>query len=235
MKLRSPLVLVVSLSSALLLAGSSAATTFTYYVVANGLGLDGGHACLSTAGSGSCAAEAKFSVGSTFPVSGSFSYDDVADTIDINLTLATATMTGSHDGVDSVVFTTVQYIVNDMPVLLASGGNLFGASAAGTVAGTYAQLNGVSTVVGPDAFGPLGVGFSGFSCSGLDGVGLCGLTVGASRDFALQVGTTDHGGGVVGDSLDFVHKFDFNVVVPEPATAGLLGLGLVALAFARRR
>jgi hypothetical protein len=230
MKLRSPLVLCVSLSSALLLAGAAAATTFTYSVV--GGGLDDGHACLSSAGAGACASEAKFEIGPTdsFPITGSFSYDDVAGTIDIDITLATGSMGGSYDGVDSVEFTTVHYVVNDMPVLLATATQIFGQVKAGEVTGTYAQLNGVSTVVGPDAFGAIPTDFTAFSCSGLDGVGLCGLTVGASRDFDLNVGTTGSG-----DPLDFVHTFNFNVVIPEPATGSLLALGLATLAFVRRR
>ncbi|MCP4036396.1 MAG: hypothetical protein GY733_05620, partial [bacterium] len=55
--------------------------------------------------------------------------------------------------------------------------------------------------------------FRTFSCGNLDAVGLCGLTVGGSRDFGLDIGTTGAGAPV-----DFVHTFNFDVVVPEPAS-----------------
>jgi hypothetical protein len=217
---------------ALLLAGPSAATTFTYLVYGGQLGLDDGHACLSTETSGQCAAQAKFAIGpsDSFPITGSFSYDDATNTIDIDITLAVGSMPGSYDGVTSVEFTTVHYVVNDMPVLLAAGNSLYGGAASGDVSGSYAQKNGATTVVGPDAFGPIAADFTSFSCSNLNAVGQCGLIVGASRDFNLNVGTTGSG-----DPFDFVHTFNFNVVIPEPATGSLLALGLVTLAFARRR
>ena len=79
---------LVSLFSAVLLSGSASALTTTYFVLNNGLGLDQGHACLSSAGSGLCATEQKFSIDSTFAVGGSFTFDDVLNTVDIDLTTA---------------------------------------------------------------------------------------------------------------------------------------------------
>ncbi len=49
-----------------------------------------------------------------------------ADTVDIDLTLATDTLSGSHDGVTNVVFTTTHYVVDDMAVAFAGTGLLFG-------------------------------------------------------------------------------------------------------------
>ena len=223
---------LVSLFSAVLLSGSASALTTTYFVLNNGLGLDQGHACLSSAGSGLCATEQKFSIDSTFAVGGSFTFDDVLNTVDIDLTLATATMTGGHDGVSEVVFTNVNYVVAGMSIF-NSGGQLFGTSqTSGSITGNYEQTDGISTLVGPTAIAPMSSVFTAFSCSNVNVPGaLCGLTVGALlRDFNLDVGTTGSG-----DAFDFVHTFNFSVAIPEPGTASLLALGLLTLGLRRHR
>ena len=111
---------LVSFVSAALLSGSASALTTTYYVLNNTIGLDQGHACLSSAGAGRCATEQKFGIGSTFPISGSITFDDDLETIDIDITLATATMTGSHEGISEVVFTNVNYVLNGLSVFVQS-------------------------------------------------------------------------------------------------------------------
>lgn len=213
---------------ALLVAHSAAATSFTYHVVSGGL--DDGHACLASEAPGSCLSNSTFEVGATdsYAVTGSIIYDDVTDTIDIDLTLTSATMTGSHDGVVDVIFSSVNYVVDDMGVALAFGNQLHGLFQSGSITGFYEQFNGGS-VVGPGAIGPMTSDFTAFSCTNLDAIGTCGLTVGASRDFTLDVGTSGSG-----DPTDFVHTFNFNVVVPEPASASFLTLGLLALGVGAR-
>ncbi len=126
--------------------------------------------------------------------------------VTINVTLPSMTMPGSAGPVTEVVFTNVTYSY--------SGSTIGGF---GSVSGTYSQTGGT----GDTAFNLANsVLFSSYT-EGCDL--LCGFTVGRSG-FTLSVNSTNH---------DFVHTF--NVVIPEPSTALLLGGGLAALAARRRR
>jgi len=211
-----------------LFAGAASATVFSFGVT-NG-GLDAGHACLSSAGTGACSAEALFGVNGLYAITGGFDYDDVGGTIVLDVTLSSGKMDGSHDGVSEIEFIDTKYTATWTSVFF-NGVQLFGlGGATGSVVGDYEQFDSVPTsVVGPDPVSETSI-FDPFQCQfagGLSGVALCGFTVGGSRDFTLPVGTTGSG-----DSFDFRHTFNFTV--PEPSTALLLASGLLALAAPRR-
>jgi len=215
----------------MLIAGTTSATVFSFGVSSGGL--DDGHACLSSAGTGACAVEALFEVDGLYAITGGFDYDDVAGTIDLAVTLSSGKMVGSHDGVFEIEFIETEYKAIWTTVFFLGGSQLLGADApVGSVAGVdaeYEQFDSVPTsVVGPDPVSETAF-FSSLSClfvGGLSGVAECGFTGGGPRDvdpFDLPVGTT--GGG---DSFDFRHTFNFTV--PEPSTALLLASGLLILA-----
>lgn len=206
-----------------LIATPAAHAGSTVYTLAALPGLDAGNACPT----GMICSPAPFNFGgSQNAVSGTLTiHDDINDTVDIALTVASASMVDDPlssvptGGVDEIAFTSTTYTVTGIPILI-SGNQIFGmGDASGSVSGTYEQLFGGGTVGGPSGFGAT-ADFGIFQCLGAS----CGFTVGHTKDFALSVG---------GTSFDFVHTF--NVVIPEPNTAALLALGLVGLASARRR
>ena len=194
-----------------------------------------GYACESTAAT--CSDNANFGIVPTAPASGTINYSGGgAGTVDIDITVSSATMSGAFDGVGQLIFGPevsplsgpLRYQVSGWNAFVDGTGTIQGLGAAtGTVRGSYEQRDASGTVVVVPATNFLAsVQFTGFVCPA-SGQGLCSFTVGALRDFQLAVGQT--GGGT---SHDVVHVFD--VVVPEPSTAGLMLLGLAGLTFAGR-
>jgi hypothetical protein len=190
-----------------------------------GQGLAGSDACLDGT---SCVTAATFSLDPPTPTKTTTgSIDFIGSTAVISLFVPAYTMTGSSGSVTALEFTDVSYSATVSISVLDLGSGILSITqdsgfATGSVSGTYAQTGGA----GATGFSDLTVSFSGLNCLLVDGVGQCGLSVGSftsSADFALDVGGVDH---------DVVQTF--NVIVPEPGTLALVGLGLLGIAIRRR-
>jgi hypothetical protein len=205
--------------------------------IVSGLGLDAGYACLD--GATSCPGERDFEVDGIAPATGTIvmAGGPPTWTIDIDIDVASLTLLdsgGAVDGVDKIIFSNLTFDVSGWQGFdfLSTGIVSAPGAIVGTVTGNYEQFLGNTSVVSEAAFNEQ-VTFSAFTCSA-DGTGQCGFEVGFINnplDFPSLIEPVGTTGG--GDDHQFV--MTFNVVVPEPSTASLLGLGLVGIASLRRR
>jgi hypothetical protein len=214
--------LCTSLFTFAAIAGPASALTTTYNIVSGGL--DDGHACLSSAGAGTCATSSVFSVEDSFAATGTIIFDDATNLVDIDITLTTSTMVGSLNGVTEVVFTTTQYVVDDWATF-SFGNQILGLGIqAGSAVGTYTQLDATDTVVGGPTPFVDSTQFSALSCIISGTNGQCGFTVGALRDLSLPVS---------GQPVDFRQTFNVGVSagtpIPEPSAALVFALGMVVV------
>lgn len=223
MRMRIAVVFLVTVVSAGLISAAAQAAP-----ILSG-GLNSSAACLSSEPAGSCLANTVFTLDpqATVPAGGGIVFG--ATTVDITLTGLDYSMTGASGSVEQIDFANVSYSVSGIAVsystlapgvvqVLADPGSTLGA-----VTGTYEQLDGVGgTVVPAGIFSDNSISFTNFQCLLSNGTGQCGFTVGDVRStgaFSLDVDGTSH---------DLIQNF--NVVVPEPGTFALLGLGLLGLA-----
>ena len=219
---------ITALIATFVSTGASALT------VGSTLGLDAGYACLD--GATSCFGERDFDLAGVYPATGTVELNGgpMSYTIDIALEVASATYTGSFDSVDSIVFSNLTFDITGWQGFdfTSSGVVTSAGTGLGTVTGSYQQYNGAATVGGSVGFNEQ-VSFSNFICNA-DGTGQCGFDVGFVNNppgFPSLIEPI----GATGGGTDHQFVMTFNVVVPEPSTASLLGLGLVGFASLRRR
>lgn len=211
---------IVSVLAFGLLLGAGSAQAGTVYSIVSG-GLTDGGACLSSS-TGSCSANSLFGVSNVFAVTGYITVNSSTNTMDIDITLGSAVMTGPPGlgAAASIGFDNVNYKTSGWNSF-SFGNDLFGLGASsGLVSGgSYDSRDAANNII----FGPTGISetsdFTALSCTFSGNMGVCGFTVGAVRDFSLVEGSS-------GELLDFRHTFNFSVqVIPEPQALVLFIIG----------
>ena len=213
----------VALALALGFAGSAQALSVT------GGGIDQALGCSSVLCGSTQTLTLDPGGGPVASVAGTIELDATAMELSFQLSvveLALAPVAGSDDnGVSQVVFSNTSYAASGLSLFAMGGGSyLIGPAQTAAVEGMQTQMG----VAGPAAFAAPTARVNG-SCLDL-GVGLsCGLSFGQSS-FVFDVGASP-------EARYFQHTANFvaSGTVPEPSTAALVGLGLLAAAAGSRR
>lgn len=224
-------------SSALVVARALLACTLPCFVSleAQALGISGGGfdqalGCSTVACGSSQTLELDPSGDPVASVVGTIDLDSGALTLSFSLSALELSLTpvggGSDNGVSKVVFTNTDYQASGLSLLAMGGQYIVGPGQTAQVSGTQAQLAGLTPVGGtPSAF-LVDARVTG-SCTASGGGLSCGLAFGQSG-FSFDVGDPS------AEARYFQHTANL-VAVPEPGTATLLGLSLLAGVAATRR
>jgi hypothetical protein len=163
---------------------------------------------------------------------GTITIDDSNLTIDLALSVSSATFldtAGALNGVDEIEFSNLSYDGTALAYSDVGGQIVIDAGQSITISGDYEQFLLGSNVQGPDAF---------INASATVSAGLCNLGDTLVCSFDFGAGGTSLGIGPAGSQVTrrFVHGFTVDPAhhAPEPGTALLVGLGLLAVAAARR-
>jgi hypothetical protein len=199
--------------AALVVAAGAPASAVTVAIV-GGAGLDAGFGCVS---GGACSPV--FTIDGAYAATGTITFSSLAagsQTVDISILVsATSSFSGSSAGASQVTFSNVSYSVTGAAVMVSS---LFGQAQVSLDGFTTGSASGTADtdVTSPSPFDQPAE-LTSLTCliDPSDHTGSCGFSFG-QQGFTIDVNGTDH---------DFQHTF--NVLVPEPATLGLVALGLV--------
>jgi hypothetical protein len=232
--------LLIGLVGALALAAAPlAASATTYTLGIQGSGIDGGNGCTGTTGAcpNGTNSNRRFDYappgGGFNAAGGDIEIDNVGLTLDLDIDVASFVFTDYNNvptnGVDEIVFTNVNYAGTLNYTISGTGAVIVSAAQTITVSGFYEEKFGGGSVGGPTAFSvPATVASGTCGAPAVNGSATqCGFIFGPGGGYILSIGTTTP------QNLRF--KNVLNVVVPEPASIGLVVIGLGGLALAGRR